>query len=85
MSRNRHWKMETEQPIGTTGATGESDKFLKFLRGRDLDVMGPFLVALKKRRSLFSWLTPGARVIGMPDWAGQDLPWVTLVDDLHPA
>jgi hypothetical protein len=84
MSRNRRWKLDSVQCAKTT-ASGAGDEFLKFLRGRDPDVMGPFLVALNKSRSLFSWLTPGARVIGVPDWAGEDLPWVTLVDDLHAA
>jgi hypothetical protein len=58
-------------------------EFSEFLRSRDPQVMGPLMLALNKSRTLFSWLTPGTRVIGVPGWAGQDLPWLTLIDDLH--
>jgi hypothetical protein len=58
-------------------------EFSEFLRSRDPQVMGPLMLALNKSRTLFSWLTPGTRVIGVPEWAGEDLPWLTLIDDLH--
>lgn len=84
MPGNWSWEVDSEQGMGKPTDKGEGDYFLKFLHGRDPDVMVPFLIALSKSRTLFSWLAPGARVIGVPKWADQDLPWVTLVDDLHP-
>src|ERR1700730_15372628 len=65
------------------GVSRDGAEFSEFLRGRDPQVMGPLLLALSKSRTLFSWLTPGTRVIGVPGWTRQDLPWLTLVDDLH--
>jgi hypothetical protein len=56
--------------------------FAEFLRERDPDVMVALSEAFKKRRTLFSWLTPGTIVKGIPAWAGPHLPWLTLVDDL---
>src|ERR1700730_1863017 len=58
-------------------------EFTEFFRSHDPQVMGPLMLALNKSRTLFSWLTPGSRVFGVPEWAGEDLPWLTLVDDLH--
>jgi hypothetical protein len=69
--------------IGKAGNTRSKNKFEEFVRGHDPKVMEPLMVALGKSRTLFSWLTPGRRVIGVPHWAGKDLPWLTLIDDLH--
>lgn len=60
-------------------------EMFEFLRVRDPQVMGPLLEALSASRTLFSCLPPGKRVIGVPEWAGKDLPWITVVDDLHVA
>jgi hypothetical protein len=35
---------------------------------------------------VLSFLTPGTPTSGVPDWAGEDVPWLTMVDDiLHTA
>jgi hypothetical protein len=54
----------------------------ELLNRRDPETMGALLSALNKSRTLFSWLTPETKVIGVPSWADKDLPWLTLVDDL---
>jgi hypothetical protein len=64
-----------------TALSSDYPKLSEFLRGRDPDAMAALVLALEKRRTLFSWLTPGTRVKGVPDWADQRLPWLTLVDD----
>jgi hypothetical protein len=69
--------------IDKTSVSRDGADFSEFLRSRDPQVMGPLMLALNKSRTLFSWLTPGTSVIGVPGWAGQDLPWLTLIDDLH--
>jgi hypothetical protein len=81
MSRksSRRWAGGT----GKAGNPRPETKFEEFVRGHDPKVMEPLMVALSKRRTLFSWLTPGKSVVGVPDWAGEDLPWLTLIDDLH--
>ena len=81
MSRNRKQKADRDEGLGITAPTGDAADFFAFLRGRDPGVMGSLLRALEKRRTLFSWLTPGRRVIGVPNWAGLHQPWLTLVDD----
>jgi hypothetical protein len=60
-------------------------EFTEFFRSRDPQIMGPLMLALNKSRTLFSWLTPGSRVFGVPQWGGEDLPWLTIIDDLDPA
>jgi hypothetical protein len=81
MSRNRKQKADRDEGLEITTLTGDAADFLAFLRGRDPGVMGSLLRALEKRRILFSWLTPGRRVIGVPNWAGLHPLWLTLVDD----
>jgi hypothetical protein len=66
-------------------APTDGDEFSEFLNSRDPQVMGPLLQSLSNRRALFSVLPPGKRVIGMPAWVSRDLPWLTIVDDLHAA
>lgn len=78
MSRNRRWKLREIQP----DCTGDGAEFVEFVRSHDPEMMGPLTVALSQRRTLFSWLTPGKRVLGLPDWVDQNLQWLTLVDDL---
>jgi hypothetical protein len=90
ISRNRK---ATRCQVGRTEKTlgGERTvprdgaEFSEFFRSRDPQVMGPLMLALNKSRTLFSWLTPGSRVFGVPQWAGEYLPWLTIIDDLHPA
>ena len=57
---------------------------IKFLRGRDPNVLGPMLLTLAPRRALFSWLTPGVPLIGLPSFAHPNMPWLTMIDDLDP-
>ena len=78
MSPNRRWKLREIQP----DCTGDGAEFVEFVRSHDPEMMGPLTVALSQRRTLFSWLTPGKRVLGLPDWVDQNLQWLTLVDDL---
>jgi hypothetical protein len=63
-------------------AAASDAKGIKFLRGRDPAVMGPMLQTLAPRRAVFSWLTPGVRLIGLPPFADPDMPWLTMIDDL---
>jgi hypothetical protein len=82
ISRNRN---VTPRWIGRDEISDDMPEISEFLSVRDPQVMGPLLQALSPRRALFSCLPPGTRVIGVPAWAGEDLPWLTIVDDLHAA
>jgi hypothetical protein len=71
-------------PIGGRTVSGDG---VELLRGRDPEVMWTLLQQLRSRRAVLSWLTPGKPLFGLPNSfnQNQDMPWLTIVDDLDPA
>jgi hypothetical protein len=58
----------------------ENPKLSILPRDRDQGGTGSYKIALA-RHPVLSFLNPGTPDSGIPDWAGQDVPWLTVVDD----
>jgi hypothetical protein len=85
-SSKRKLGISRSRGANKTALRSRNPKLSELPHRRDQEAMGPSKQALARHRAVLSWLTPGIPASGVPDWAGQDVPWLTVVDDiLHAA